>query len=66
MSHDKNGTPIKAGDIVTVEFEVKEVSATEDYCNCKSETVIPMFPGTQPLVVWFNAKQVLLTRKAPE
>ena len=66
MSHDKNGTLIQAGDRVTVEFEVLDVSATEDFCNCKCYSVIPMLPGTSPVMCWFNANQVLLTQKKAE
>lgn len=66
MSHDKNGTPLKEGDKVLVEFDVKEVSANADFCNCKCETTLPMLPGTQPVTIWFNTKQVLLLQKAIE
>jgi hypothetical protein len=37
--HDKNGQPLKVGDIVVVKCVVKEVSATPDFCNCQLETV---------------------------
>lgn len=33
MSHDRNGTLLKRGDIVTVEFFIKELYPGEDYCN---------------------------------
>lgn len=31
--HDKNGTPLKLGDVVTLQAVITELSATEDYCN---------------------------------
>lgn len=36
--HDRNGTPLKRGDIVLVEAVVTEVSAHDDYCNVSIET----------------------------
>lgn len=57
MSHDKNGTLLKVGDKVTVEFEVKEINTSPDYCN--TTLVIPGEHGpynvTSTLIV--NAKQ---------
>lgn len=35
MPHDKNGQLLKVGDKVSVEFEVAEVYAGEDYCNVR-------------------------------
>lgn len=65
MSHDKNGTPIAVGDIVTLECKVIGISPSEDFCNCTLETVEPMFPGDKPSVnSAINAKQVLLVKKA--
>lgn len=67
MSHDKNGTPIKAGDIVTVEFEVKQVSPDGEFCNCTLESTIPMPGNGVPTTLGaINAKQVLLVQKATE
>ena len=33
MPHDKNGDLLKIGDKVLVEFEVKEINTSPDYCN---------------------------------
>lgn len=45
--HDKNGKPLKVGDIVVVECVVKDVSTTPDYCNCTLETVHGRRPDGQ-------------------
>ena len=42
--HDHNGTPLKVGDKVMVEFLVKEVHATEEYCNLTLESVYGRLP----------------------
>jgi hypothetical protein len=44
MSHDVNGVEIKVGDRVTIEFEVKEVYMTHDFCNVKLRSKLPMPP----------------------
>lgn len=44
MPHDKDGKEIKVGDRVTIEFEVKEVHMTENFCNVNLRSVIPMPP----------------------
>lgn len=44
MPHDVNGAKLKVGDRVTIEFEVKEVHMTEEYCNVKLRSVLSMPP----------------------
>jgi len=39
MPHDSNGQPLKPGDRVTLEFEVKSISPSENACNVTLETV---------------------------
>ncbi len=46
--HDKNGTPLKKGDIVTITAEITELSATEEYCNVTLKTVDGRRPDGQP------------------
>lgn len=41
MPHDSKGTPIAAGDRVTVEFEVKTVSQGENDCNVSLAALNP-------------------------
>ncbi len=36
--HDRTGKPLKKGDRVTISGVVKELYATEDYCNVTVET----------------------------
>jgi hypothetical protein len=37
--HDRNGTPLKKGDIVTITAEITELNGTPDYCNVSLRTV---------------------------
>lgn len=37
--HDRNGTPLKKGDIVLIEAEITELHAGEDYCNVTVKTL---------------------------
>jgi hypothetical protein len=65
MSHDKNGTLIKAGDIVTLELEVKSISGDENFCCLEAETTLVM-PGNglKNQIHALSTKQVLLAKKA--
>lgn len=66
MSHDKNGTQLEAGDIVTVEFRVTGVfpNADPNFCNCNLESVIPMPGNNIPTTLSaISTKQVLLVAK---
>ena len=42
--HDRNGTPLKIGDIVNVPCVIQNVCATEEYCNLGLETVFGRRP----------------------
>jgi hypothetical protein len=37
--HDRNGTPLKVGDVVTVEYVITHVSPGPDYCNVSAQSV---------------------------
>lgn len=37
--HDRNGTPLKKGDIVMIPAVVTELHPTEEFCNVACETV---------------------------
>lgn len=37
--HDRNGTPLKVGDIVTLKLKVSQVSPQEGYCNVTAYSV---------------------------
>jgi hypothetical protein len=67
MSHDKNGTPIKVGDTVTLELTVKSISGDERFCSLDAETTLVM-PGNglKNQVYALSTRQVLLIQKAEE
>jgi hypothetical protein len=50
MPHDSIGQEIKVGDHVTIEFEVKEVHMTEEYCNVRLKSILPMPPYTDQFI----------------
>lgn len=37
--HDKNGTPLKKGDVVLIPAVVKDLQAGDEYCNVSLESV---------------------------
>lgn len=37
--HDRNGTPLKVGDIVTLELKITHVQPGSDYCNVNAESI---------------------------
>jgi len=56
--HDKDGKPLRVGDKVTIEYEIVESAATEDYCNLKVKTVLPFYPDVNRFdTSWVNSKQ---------
>lgn len=61
MPHDANGQTLKAGDRVTMEFEVTEVTELDNYCNISLESVLPIYPGTGKTALHaVNSRQVIL------
>lgn len=62
--HDRNGSPLKVGDLVMVPCRVTSVSdGVETYCNVTVQTVIPMFTGDESKPghrdsITLNARQV--------
>lgn len=58
MPHDRNSRKVEPGQIVRVDFKVKQVHLTEEYCNLDLETVWPMHPGDSRTALTLNAKQV--------
>lgn len=63
MPHDKNGTLLQVGDVVIIEAVVKEIYASEEYCNVRMETVNPMPPYKDGTGITLNTKQVEKTGK---
>ena len=37
--HDRNGTPLKVGDIVTLKMKITATSPGEDYCNVTAQSI---------------------------
>lgn len=65
MSHDKNGTELKKGDIVAIHFHVEEVFGDSDACNVNLRSTINMPAGDQPLkLAAVNTKQTVLLTSA--
>lgn len=66
--HDRNGTPLKAGDIVLVEAKIKETYASEDYCNVQLSIGFEKEHGPDNVTssVTLNARQTLLLKKAQD
>lgn len=64
--HDKNGKPLKEGDLVSVLFKIRSVSADQDYCNITIDTVEVMPGDGTTSCLTLNAKQVeLVEPEAP-
>lgn len=61
--HDKNGTPLKQGDIVSVLCKVVNTTEGTEYCNMTVETVEPMYPGEYKTSVTLNTRQVVLQER---
>lgn len=65
--HDKNGKPLKKGDRVTIEAEIKETYATDEYCNVQlavGEKGQEHGPHNVTAFVTVNAKQTTLIEEA--
>lgn len=59
MPQDKNGTELKTGDVVTMEFVVKYVYLGVEYSNITLESVESLYPGeTKTMLTSVNTKQV--------
>lgn len=59
--HDKNGTPLKEGDIVLVPAIIKSLYPTEDYCNISLESVHGRRPdGVKEQIYAINTGVVIL------
>jgi len=63
--HDRNGNPLKKGDIVLIEAEVEDLSPTDDYCNVTLKTTDGRRPDGQVETIHaINTGVVLLSRSA--
>jgi hypothetical protein len=58
--HDRNGTPLKVGDRVTVEYVITHVSPGPDHCNISAQSVEGRKPdGAKEYFVGNSAVAVL-------
>ena len=64
--HDKNGTPLKKGDVVTITAEITELSATDEYCNVTLRTVDGRRPDNQPETIHAINTGVVVLQSRPK
>jgi hypothetical protein len=64
--HDRNGTPLKLGDIVTVKFRITATSSSADYCNVTLESVEGRKPDGAKETLVGNAAVTVLQESASE
>lgn len=63
--HDLNGTALKIGDRVTIEYEITHVSTGPDYCNISAQSVHARKPDGQLEHFAGNSAVAVLQRAAP-
>lgn len=63
--HDRNGTPLKAGDVVQVEALIEDIYAADDYCNVKLLIGYEKEHGPDNVRsgATINSRQVLLVKR---
>jgi hypothetical protein len=63
--HDRNGTPLKVGDVVLVEARVAEVYESADYCNARLDVGFEKEHGPDNVTgsITVNTRQVVLARR---
>jgi hypothetical protein len=64
--HDRNGTPLKVGDVVGIEYEITHVSPGPDYCNISAKSVVGRKPDGTNEHFSGNSAVCVLQRRAPE
>lgn len=65
--HDRNGRELKAGDIVLIPARVKDLYATEDYCNVSLESVYGRRPdGSKETIGAINTGVMLRANPGDE
>jgi hypothetical protein len=65
--HDANGTELQAGDRVMLTAKIKEIYASEDYCNAELVLDKPMpGEGSGPTQIsGVNTRQTVLIERGP-
>ena len=65
--HDRNGTPLKAGDFVMIPGKIKNVSAGDEFCNVDVETTLGRRPdGEKNTLYALNTAQLILVEKGTD
>lgn len=64
--HDRNGTPVKKGDVVLIQARIKDVTGGVDYCNATLEIGFEAEHGPANITgsVTVNTRQTLLFESA--
>ena len=64
--HDRNGTPLRVGDLVQIPARVVSLSAGDDYCNAELETLFGRRPdGAKEKFYSCNTGCVVLMERFP-
>lgn len=63
--HDRNGTPLKVGDIVTIEYEITHCDAGPDYCNITAKSREGRQPDGMAETFCGNSRVCVLQKSAP-
>lgn len=63
--HDINGTPLKVGDVVTVEYVITQVHGGADFCNVSAHTVEKRKPDGATEYFTGNTAVMVLKKSAP-
>lgn len=65
--HDRNGTPLKKGDVVFIPAVIVELSPTDDFCNVTLETVYGRKPdGETERISSINTGVLVLDERAED
>jgi hypothetical protein len=65
--HDRNGTSLKKGDIVTITAEITQLYETEEFCNVSLRTVDGRRPDNSPETISaINTGVLVLQSRAKE
>lgn len=64
--HDRNGTPLKVGDVVTLELVITKASPGDDYCNVTALSTAGRKPDGARECFTGNAAVLVLQRRMPD
>ena len=64
--HDRNGTELKVGDVVTIRYRITGVSPGPDYCNISARSVDLRKPDSEAEHFSGNSAVCVLQERATE